>query len=320
MDDDCTNPRGLPLIFRDSLQCVPRDYRSPLRGLAERKKLHDAVLEYRSQGMSYNRIIQTVEEEFHVRLSKSHVSDWLRSKHRPDGSVTKFEATPSPALGYVIGTVLGDGSTSIGSDHNYLIKLRVKDRDFAETFSFAIGKVLARSPPNVHLNPRTGSWHVSVSSVLLQNFLRQPVHNLRDTIMHCTKCSGAFLRGFFDAEGSISGRSLTASNGDIGLLSLAVDALRSLDIQVTGPHLLRRGGRAVVIKGRTWHSNLDHYYLYVRTCSLEAFASKVGFSIGRKSDGLNSAIMEDREVQESNLQGQTKVKNAFDWITEHELS
>ena len=281
---------GLRLKSDDSLSYVPRDYKSPLRSLAERKRLHDAVIKYRANGMSYGRIIQAVEEEFHIRLSKSHVSGWVRSIHQPDGSVRKFESIPTPALGYVIGTVLGDGSTSTGSDHNYLIKLRVKDRDFAEAFAEAIGEVLNRPPPNVHLNRRTMAWHTSVSSVLLQNFLRQPITILQDSVKHCSKCSRAFLRGLFDSEGSIFRRQLTASNGDVELLNLAMDCLRRLGIEATGPHPIRRKNETVVIKGKVWHRNLDLYYLYVRTNSLRTFAERVGFSIGRKSKALQSAL------------------------------
>jgi intein-encoded DNA endonuclease-like protein len=114
----------------------------PQRPLAQRMQLYQAVMKHRAEGMSYNEIIGVIEEEFHVHLSKSHVSNWTRWKNVPDGSVTKFVPVPTAALSYVVGVMLGDGSMSITGDHNYKLKLRVTDRDFAEAFADAVGIVL----------------------------------------------------------------------------------------------------------------------------------------------------------------------------------
>jgi len=150
----------------------------PQRDLAARTQLYGAVMRHRAAGESYNQIIRSVEEEFHVKLSKSHVSNWLRGDHLPDGSVRKFVPTPTPELGYVIGVMLGDGSMSVCGDHNYRMKLRVTDRDFAQAFAGAIAVVLNRSVPPVRYHAKTDAWHVDVSSLLLQQFLKRPVEEL----------------------------------------------------------------------------------------------------------------------------------------------
>ena len=110
-------------------------------------RLYESVIRHRAAGASYNQIIRAVEEGFHVRLNKSHVSNWLRGDHVPDGSVTKFVPVPTAELGYVIGVMLGDGSMSICGDHNYRLKLRVTDRDFAQAFAEAIALVLKKPLP-----------------------------------------------------------------------------------------------------------------------------------------------------------------------------
>ena len=73
----------------------------PQRDLATRTKLFEAVMRHRAAGESYNQIILSVEEELHVKLSKSHVSNWLRGDHLPDGSVRRFVPAPTAELGYV---------------------------------------------------------------------------------------------------------------------------------------------------------------------------------------------------------------------------
>ena len=206
-------------------------------------------MRHRAAGESYNQIIRSVEEEFHVKLSKSHVSNWLRGDHLPDGSVRKFVPSPTAELGYVIGVLLGDGSMSICGDHNYRLKLRVTDRDFAQVFAGAIATVLKRSVPPVRYHAKTNAWHVDASSLLLQHFLTTPVAELGTIIEQGEECICGFLRGFFDSEGNIFERNLTASNGDLALLNLVCKCMRILRIEFTGPHFVRKGGRKVMIRG-----------------------------------------------------------------------
>jgi intein-encoded DNA endonuclease-like protein len=280
----------LVLLYDDTFSVMRHGLKRPQRDLAQRMQLFDAVKKYRAEGKSYNAIIAAVEEEFHVRLSKSHVSNWTTGKNLPDGSVTKFVPVPTTSLCYVIGVMQGDGSMSICGDHNYRLKLRVTDNDFAQAFAGAIGIVLNKTGPPVRFHTKTNAWHVDVSSLLLQQFLRRPLEELRPTIEHCDECSGAFLRGFFDSEGSMSGRSLTASNGDLELLAMVTNRLRALSIEFAGPYLIKEGGDLVMIRGKLWRRNLNQYYVHIRARSLKLFQEKVGFCIKRKSDSLALAV------------------------------
>jgi intein-encoded DNA endonuclease-like protein len=247
-------------------------------------------LKRRAEGMSYNAIIGTVERDFGVRLSKSHVSNWIRGINAPDGSVTKFQPIPSASLGYVIGTMLGDGSSALTGDHNYKLKLKVHDLDFAEAFARAIGLVLSRSTPGAKFNPKTRAWHVEVSSLLLYRFLRLPLKEIKVVIELNNDCSGGFLRGFFDSEGCVYEGSVTASNTGTVLIQLVLSQLRRLGIQATGPYLMSKGGRPVIIKGKTYWANYDCYGIRIRNASREDFLNKVGFGIRRKRDALRKAL------------------------------
>jgi DNA endonuclease len=185
---------------------------------------------------------------------------------------------------------MGDASMSVNRKHSYMIKLRVKDRDFAEEFARCLSVILGRSPPRVKWHEKTQAWHTQLSSLLLQNFLRQELKALVPVIAHCDECKAAFIKGFFDSEGSMSKRSLTASNEDLELLILVCETLQSLRIETTGPNLASKGGRTVIIKGKFYRQNEDLYYMRVRSRCLERFQAIVGFSIGRKSAALSRAI------------------------------
>lgn len=260
-----------------------------LRPIELRGQLHEHVLELRREGLSYSRIIAEVERLFGVRLSKSHISGWVRGSNHPYGSVRALDTTSRPELAYVIGVTLGDASMSV-SHYNYMIKLRVIDNEFAEEFARCLSVILLRGSPKVRWHAKTHAWHTELSSLLLRLFLLQPLSKLGETIRHCDACKGAFLKGFFDSEGSVSGRELKASNGNLESLRLVCDVLSSLGVYTTGPHILRKGGRLVLIKGRFYHQNRDQYGIRVRTASLGIFQKKVGFSIHRKSDALSLAL------------------------------
>jgi len=261
-----------------------------LRPTVERERLYRLVLDLRKEELSYNQIIKKIQTEHGVTLRKSHLSGWINGRNRPFGYVRNFKPTPCPELAYVIGVMMGDASMSVNKNHNYMIKLRVIDKEFAEEFSRCLSVILGRTPPRVKWQERTRSWQTELSSLLLQNFLRQDLKALSPTIEHCADCKGAFLRGFFDSEGSVYKRTLTGSNENLELLRLVCGLLQSLGIETTGPRLATRGGRTVLIKGKFYRQNEDLYWIRVRTKCLKNFLAAVGFSIPRKLAALTLAI------------------------------
>jgi DNA endonuclease len=251
------------------------------------------VMKYRAQGLGYKRIIRSVAAELGDSLSQSMVSDWIRGNHLPDGSVRMFEPVPNPALCYVIGAFQGDGSSCFTGDHVYMIKLKVKDKDFAEAFSIAVGIILGIRPPWPRYDPRRNYWCTELASLLLMEFLRKPLEEIRPIVEHCPRCSSAFLRGFFDAEGCVSAGSITASNSDGDLLDLVTAQLDRLSIEFTGPYLTSRGGRTVIIKGKPYRANHDVYIIRIRNVSRRAYLDKVDFMIQRKHARLLSIFDKD---------------------------
>jgi DNA endonuclease len=205
--------------------------------------------------------------------------------------VRPFDAAPSPELAYVIGVKMGDASMSVNRHHNYMIKLRVIDKEFAEEFSRCLSVILRRSPPRVKWHEKTHAWHTQLSSVLLQNLLKPPLEQLNQVIEHSKNCTSAFLRGFFDSEGWVYQFQLGVANTNkatIDYVSYLLD--RKFQLRVYGPRLKSKGGRMVVIKGKLYHANKDCYALLVDRSSLSAYQSTIGFTIIRKQQRLASAV------------------------------
>ena len=245
-----------------------------LRPTVEREKLYHLVLDLRKQGLSYNQIIRRIQADHGISLRKSHISDWVNGKHRPFGYVRDFDATPRPELAYVVGVNMGDASMSKSKNYNYKIKLRVIDKDFAEEFSRCLSVILGRVPPRVKWHEKTHAWHTEVSSMLLYNFLGQDLKRLTPTIEHCQLCKSAFLRGFYDSEGSITKRHLFVYNGELSKLELVRRLLGSMGIETTGPRLRLEKGGMVSIKGHFYRVNKNNYSVYVRARSLLLFTIK----------------------------------------------
>ena len=239
--------------------------------------------------MSYKEVISEVLRKTGTRLSKSHISDWVNGKHDPYGSVNEFSSAPVPELAYVIGVVKGDATLGL-QKWTYRLRLRVIGKEFAEEFDRCASFVIRSRRHSLHWLPNSGLWCVEVCSVLLYKYLNQSFSVLKKAISHCEDCIAAFLRGFFDSEASVSGRSLTVSNASLQVLRFVGISLRRLQVSTTGPYLSQVGGRPVVIKGKIYRANKNIYILRVRAGSLEVYSRRVGFAIKRKERALRLAL------------------------------
>jgi len=62
---------------------------------------------------------------------------WIKGITKPAG-VSQVNIEPSPHFSYFLGALLGDGNIrKVEKSYKYEIRLRVKDREFAEKFAEA---------------------------------------------------------------------------------------------------------------------------------------------------------------------------------------
>jgi intein-encoded DNA endonuclease-like protein len=117
--------------------------------------------------------------------------------------------------------------------YQYRIRLRAVDREFVEAFNQAVSRVLGCPPHRLWKGSTEKEIHLEFGSYLLHRFLLQKPQDLEKLIEYNTECVAAFIRGFFDSEGSVDEAGhLTASNTDFELLSYVMDLLhRYFDIR-----------------------------------------------------------------------------------------
>jgi len=262
------------------------------RSLETRTKMYDLVHTLRTRGMSYRRIQEKVSTSFGSPVSKGSISQWVRGIHKPLGRVNEFNQTASVELAYVIGVVLSDGNIN-SRKYDREILLSVTDREYAEEFARCLGRIVGGSSDKIRRSDKRNRWIVQKRSVLLYQFLKRPWPIFKPWIEHNAKCTSAFLRAFYDGEGSISGRSLTLYNTQLDLLLYIRDLLSKLKIETTEPRVGTRAGTELKDpeNGRTYTRNSDCFSLRIRVKSLPQFARDIGFTINRKQQKLVEALI-----------------------------
>jgi intein-encoded DNA endonuclease-like protein len=77
----------------------------------ELKEIMNYARTLRSEGLSYSAISLKIAKTYNVSVSRPTVSRWCKGTHDPFNKINDVDLSPSPALSYVVGVYLGDGST-----------------------------------------------------------------------------------------------------------------------------------------------------------------------------------------------------------------
>lgn len=262
--------------------------------LEQRMRLYDEVRQLRGLGLSHSQIVEKIYRFHGVRFHRSNIIFWERELHQPLGKVNKFNARASEELAGVIGVILSDGSLYMRKNIAYRIWLSVKDKDYSEAFGHVLARVLGKEKPyKPRWSKREERWITEAGSILLHRFLERPWHKFKPYIEHCMHCVAAFLRMFFDGEGSISARNLRVYNTNKTLLLYIKKLLRQFfGIEATGPHEGTKKGYHMrdPRNKKIYEANRTCYYLHIRAGSLLGFQQHIAFTIRRKQRRLVKAI------------------------------
>jgi intein-encoded DNA endonuclease-like protein len=145
-------------------------------------------------GLGPRDIAIRIRRRFKTNIDPSQVRDWADGKTSPYGRVHRLNLRPSPELAYVIGSRLGDATQSKSSwHHNYMVKLLVRDKDFADEFSRCASVILGCKSFNVWWYEKRKAWNTTVNSIMLYHFLGNSLDRFKQYIEHCDSCVSAFL-------------------------------------------------------------------------------------------------------------------------------
>jgi intein-encoded DNA endonuclease-like protein len=185
-------------------RCLPRELRI---------KLYDDIVALRRGGLMYKGIIGEIYRRYDVRLSKSHISYWIRGAHNPynERRIPSLELLePSEELAYVIGAKVGDGyvgkKSRVRKGYNdVMIGLKAKDKEFVEEFDRCLAKVLGRGEIRPRYRRSSGRYVFEAESKTLYELLKKPVdlEKLKKYIEHCDRCVAAFIRASQTQKGTL---------------------------------------------------------------------------------------------------------------------
>lgn len=209
------------------------------------------------------------------------VSAELRTKRLP-----KSAKKLSKELAYVLGVVYGDGHVSVKQGR---VILGATDFDFVSNFKSTLGKwsgfktrfFKRIQKPDRYIKNRKVQWVTYIDSIEASRFLDSFDLNL--LLDAREEIKSAFLKGFFDSEGSVSKKSsVVVYNTDEKILKFVEKLLKSLDIY-TDLHYKR-------VKSFDRKKDIDYFWLHINKDNRLNYYNKIGFSIQRKQDMLQNLV------------------------------
>lgn len=112
---------------------------------------------------------------------------------------------PSPALSYVLGAILGDGCVYRRKKGNYTIRLQVCDKVFAKKFSDAVKLIGFKPGKLIQEKAKEKGWRDKWLSYFYSDAFGNwyTSMTLNDRIELGMKFPDAFVRGFYESEGTL---------------------------------------------------------------------------------------------------------------------
>jgi DNA endonuclease len=264
------------------------------------------VIELSWEDFGYKKIIQKVADDFSVKLGKGLLSYWFNNDVKLFGGQNKFEIKPSKELAYVIGVIFGDGNLfHHKSKSDYIIRLDAIDKDFVETFSSCVSKVLNKERnyvvmPTTRKSMDSIMYSTRARSKQLYYFLKELKADFEKIKPFALAYPKEFIQGLADSEGCPS---LSAANKfhigvcvaysmNVKLLAFVCLLLKTKFAIKSNVRLARKKGVTdSIINGRPITRKNNVYSLSIGGFqSTQKFSRRIDFCIKRKSQKLHDAV------------------------------
>ena len=137
-----------------------------------RAKMYEDVIKLRKRGLKYKEIQEKLFEKYRVQPCMKSIYNWIYGKHDPLGNINMLDEKFlfKPELKYIIGAIFSDGYKYFNNG-NYLLRLAVKDKEFAEEFGRCLAKVVGKKEPyKLFWDKNKKQWIVVGYSIQLYKF------------------------------------------------------------------------------------------------------------------------------------------------------
>jgi len=257
----------------------PRFKPTPLERSLFYHKAYEMALEAkrRHPDWGYKRIATYVSRRLPIRVPQTTVLCWLRGLSKPNATPVR----PCPALGYLVGVLVGDYRRSRVSKG-----LRVKDREFAEHYARMYEEATGVRP---EVRPDGSGFYCTYENAA---WLKELWRGLWKVVALAYPTE--FLRGLYDSEGCVSpeidrkhttlkSAEVTLTVGDEEVKELAKTLLTKLGLEPVEEY---EPPGVRVVRGREYEFN-ECWVLYLYGWNkLELFARLIGFREGKRKRRL----------------------------------
>ncbi len=167
-----------------------------LEELHHRLELYHHAKKLHEKGLGYKKIKQYLKDVYNSDVPISTIRNWVLDIASPSNRYRI--PSRSPELAYVIGGWLGDGLlSSYRRNYEYIIRLVVKDYDFAKTWGLAFSKaVKSKYKYKPIWSHKLNRWCVSVRNFYLYKTLKVARENPFVIFEYIRDFPYDFLRGF----------------------------------------------------------------------------------------------------------------------------
>jgi len=240
--------------------------------------------------------------------------------------MNRFHFAESRELSYVIGVILGDGQIKIElKNYAYRVRLRVKDKEFAEKFAECMQKILKTKKANkifTELDRTRGYRRRFVASVGSKEFVEFLKSNKEDLSNLAEKYPADFLRGLFDSEGFTSISPNMQFQIGIGMANTNLILLRKVKNILQKEFGIKshitvsmKKNEEVKIWNKIYHANKNVYCLAIHKYEhIKKFSQLIRFTIYRKQEKLEEAILLKHNRKASKIWKQNYMKIGREWV------
>ncbi len=232
-------------------------------------------------------------------IADGTIRGWLVDHRKPWTRYELFRPTSSEQLSYAIGVYMGDGSISKQGNRSVL-RLHVKDREFARKFSSTCSQILGKTPYSVRHIADRDKYETTVANTSFCKFLKQTFSQLD---LYIRDHPSGFLRGLADSDGCPAITTTRKRGKPWFFVQIVVATSTSVPLLSYARKILEEcfGLKATLVyKGKPrprpyekgfFHSKKRVFDLRIsRFEDIRRFSRVVGFGLSRKQVKLESAI------------------------------
>lgn len=258
--------------------------------LEEQARLYKQALKLREEHSWGKRRIARV-----LGISEDTVSGWLYRGYSTLNRFNNFEIKSSYELGYIIGTVWGDGNLYFdktkGRYGGNMVRLGANDLDFINEFNRCLCTLLNKKKPYTVIKMTSGILRVECSCKSLYDFLNQNLVNQKTIIEGTTESMVGFLKAFFDGEGGCYYKNKTAKTSPkVRCYNTDLELLEYVNYLLSQFFGIYSSIRMMYDQGQ-YGNRKAHYGLEIsRYNDIVKYHTLIGFSIKRKQERLEEIV------------------------------